>query len=735
MKLSYGKYYSLPRGGNVVKVSHGILQVGAPPETIKDSIRLYNDVPNIYCIGDENFCFIRGLNLSELEFPIYYNFFIKKRKIFIVGTKKQCNTLRNIMNLVLFGKGPVDLGIVSGDYSKSAKYKPPNMKKEISFFANFTIDDMITFKHFDKSFKCEIGSVHINKESDGFNISDLDAQGNSVTLKIPSFDSYQDFYKRPLVQMSPPGFNRPMFGITTLGASHGFDPRDNTSGFVFWNQGRGVLVDPPANFTDLLNKEEINPFYINSLILTHVHADHDSGTFQKILEQSRITFYTTNAIMRLWLYKYSLITGMSISEIKKLFDFVPVRIGEPVIIEGLEFSFRYMFHSLPTIGFTIKNHDFTVTFSSDHLNQPSFFRQLLDEKVIDDDRYAEFMDFPWNSDIILHEAGIPPLHTSVDYLDSLSNDIKRKTYVYHIAKDNFLDKTLLTRCVSGLKNTMVLTTPVETTVKEEQANFLAAIPLFKRFRLQKSEWESLLNESNLIEEIVLPKGNALIPQDFSEHFYVIKSGLLNLHHGSVKSLKLNPVQLFNDFSIVYLDNYSNPDTINTLPAMIKAVLFKINKEKFFKAINKSFNISATLLKKQLKHFSTSLNHKAWEVLEGSELLTLLTPTQRIDFLNTLEQVNVANGKPVKIDVEKQAFFYHSGRVIKKSKKMNLRPGDYLGDPKTLVLSNKSSTKKNQSSQKVLVHADPGSTLFRVDTKFLKIFYQDHPGVRYRISHR
>ena len=44
---------------------------------------------------------------------------------------------------------------------------------------------------------------------------------------------------------SPLGFSPPHFGVTVLGASHGFDATGSTTGFIIWINQRGVMVDPP----------------------------------------------------------------------------------------------------------------------------------------------------------------------------------------------------------------------------------------------------------------------------------------------------------------------------------------------------------------------------------------------------------------------------------------------------------------------------------------------------------
>jgi hypothetical protein len=44
---------------------------------------------------------------------------------------------------------------------------------------------------------------------------------------------------------SPMGFTPPHFGVTVLGASHGFDASGSTSGYILWVNQRGIMIDPP----------------------------------------------------------------------------------------------------------------------------------------------------------------------------------------------------------------------------------------------------------------------------------------------------------------------------------------------------------------------------------------------------------------------------------------------------------------------------------------------------------
>lgn len=48
------------------------------------------------------------------------------------------------------------------------------------------------------------------------------------------------------------------------------------------------MVDPPPFSTYLLKKKGVPQNMIERIIITHCHADHDAGAFQKILESSKV---------------------------------------------------------------------------------------------------------------------------------------------------------------------------------------------------------------------------------------------------------------------------------------------------------------------------------------------------------------------------------------------------------------------------------------------------------------
>jgi hypothetical protein len=68
------------------------------------------------------------------------------------------------------------------------------------------------------------------------------------------------------------------------------------------------------------------------------------------------------------------------------------------------------------------------------MNNPEKIKEMAQAKVLSEGRAAFLLNFPWDMDIIYHEAGVPPLHTSVNYLNSLPEEIQKKVTGYHIAE-------------------------------------------------------------------------------------------------------------------------------------------------------------------------------------------------------------------------------------------------------------------------------------------------------------
>ena len=88
----------LQHGGKIVRTSIGLIQFGAVPETIKESMAAPEGVPTIFVLPHRLFNLDRGISVSDIEFPLYYNFFVLKRKVKIIGTVDQIEAMRVVLD-------------------------------------------------------------------------------------------------------------------------------------------------------------------------------------------------------------------------------------------------------------------------------------------------------------------------------------------------------------------------------------------------------------------------------------------------------------------------------------------------------------------------------------------------------------------------------------------------------------------------------------------------------------
>ena len=129
-----GTLTSLPRGGYLADTAAGYIQFGSPPETIKDTVRLPGGVPDIFVLSNDMFDWIKGISIAEIEFPIYYNFFIKKKKTFIICSREQFSRMKRVLQEAVFGPQSFDISI---DYDPLVdRKKIPDIQSEMNFFRN-----------------------------------------------------------------------------------------------------------------------------------------------------------------------------------------------------------------------------------------------------------------------------------------------------------------------------------------------------------------------------------------------------------------------------------------------------------------------------------------------------------------------------------------------------------------------------------------------------------------------
>lgn len=539
-KVGEEKCISLKKGGSVVQTRLGLIQYGIPPETLKDTMSLGLKVPEYFIIPNKRFDWSDGVSLMEFEFPVYYNFFLcKQNKTKLICDQLTAANIKTIFQETLLG--PKSLDDFELDFIKDYK-GIPDLRAEMDFFAQnpfnkgqkYQFDNFLELMVFDdaqtvtleKEVEGVKEKVTIQKKEEGFAISEggvlLAVVNDNIKLNQSNY-----YVCETLAQEEFELFHPPMFGFTALGNSHGFDMSGSTTGFIIWINKKGIMVDPPPFSSAALKEQGIPPNFIEKIIVTHCHADHDAGAFHKIVEAAPVEFLTTPTIINSFLRKYSAVSNVSIDQISKLFQYRLIEVGHPTYILGARFTFGYSFHSIPTLCFEIEFEGKRAYFSGDTYFDPTRLLELRDSGLFSQERY-EFLalrDFS-KYDIIVHESGIPPIHTSTAVLNKLSEEVKEKLYLVHIAQKDLPKDFNLKLLPLGLKKTVAVI------ADEASAQSSVLINLNLLGDLELIKWipfNRILEIINCFSEMRFKENEQIIQQDtFGQTFYIVKSGIVRI---------------------------------------------------------------------------------------------------------------------------------------------------------------------------------------------------------------
>ncbi len=707
-----GKGAALSRGGMVVGTSEGPIQFGAVPETIKDTMGSDSGVPAIYVIPDRMFSAAQGVSLADLEFPIYFNFFARRRKTVCVCTATQKRAIAAVMREAVFGPQRVDVA------AEVAFGPVPDLGLEMAHFRKnpFTgirmeLEDMLEFATFDDDGTACVGALEIKRRRDNkFAVRDQGKLIAEIPTDLPVPQLADEVHGR----VAP--FHPPAFGITFIGTGHGFDPDTMTSGFIIWANHRGILVDPPVNSTEWLKQQEINPKLIDVVILTHCHADHDGGTLQKILSEGRVKVYTTPTIMGSFVHKYRHLVGLERKRFETLFDFVPVSVGEPVRINGAEFIFHYTLHSVPCIGFETYYGGKSLIYTSDTLFDPALFDQLFELGVVAEDRRDQLHNFPWHHDLVVHEAGIPPIHTRADLLAKQPDEVKKRMMLIHISPRNLPEESGLQIAPAGLDGTIALgEAKAKHSEPQEVLDVLSQVDLFRDFPIAKAaEFYAMARRRHFkAGERIIEKGTP------GDTFYVIVRGKAAVQADDKDDSKVyGQYDYFGETALVL----GVPRTADVY-AKTDLDCLAIGRHDFL------YFIRGTELAATLGRLARVRQLASWELLSRSAAFRQLTSTQMTQLQSILEDHLIYEGDFLGNEGDRleHCFMVAKGQVeaYQDGKRaFVLRKGDFSCDVSRLL--------SGAASPFTFKVTSPG-LVYRIPRRGMTAFLRKNPGVYMRLT--
>jgi CRP-like cAMP-binding protein/glyoxylase-like metal-dependent hydrolase (beta-lactamase superfamily II) len=670
------------------------------------------DVPIAYVLPRDLFDRRRGLSVAEFEFPTYYSFFLLKRKSrLVVPTKDIERRVRSIFQESLFG--PVGDPLPSEFADGYPDARRPSFKKESEYFrtvpgrGRIDVDDLVDFVLMENG-KAEVApGVFVVEQNDVIVVRDgaRDAAVVGATVSLPE--------RHPTAEpeTGPMSFMPPSFGVTVLGASHGFDPSGKTTGFLLWMGGRAILVDPPTDATEYLRARGVAPKTIDGVILTHCHADHDAGTFQKLLEEGQVSLYTTPHILGSFLRKYSALSGLSEDLLRRTFSFHPVRIGAPVHVRGGELWFRYTLHSIPTIGFDAFYGNRSITISGDTLYEPERVTDMFDKGIMTQARFEDVIAFPAHHSAILHEAGIPPLHTPVSALAALPEDVKDRLYLVHIAaKDVPTDKGLRA-AREGLEHTI----RVEPSTAPQFADAIELLEIFAMVDflrdLPLSRARQLLQ---VAQRLTMPAGERIVTQGTrGDSFYIIVNGTVQIVKDGVPLKRYRAGDYFGEMAIL-LDQPRSADAL----AKTDVDLVAIDRNDFLAILRGSEMLT------RLERLVRVRDEGAWELLGKNSVLASLTSSQKTQLqMYLVPRTCDANEVLWRAgDIPKNAYLVDDAVITMRGPEGDLKPfatGAFVGEVDALRTRGPSPSSARVTQK---------GKVFAIDSTDLVRFFEDNPGV-------
>lgn len=676
-------------------------------------------VPQTYVLPRHLFSVERVISLADLEFPIYYNFFIKKQPITVICEADQRERVRNILKQTLFS-GITNAQILPEFARGEADDSRPDLEKEIEYFMwaphlnrRYQWHDMINFKIIKGNRPIKLGQTRITlyKKRAEFVVMDKGETLGTVPWNLPvttpHFESIGD----------DKTFQPPLFGVSVLGRSDGFDPTAPTSGFVFWIDGRGIMVDPPVDSTLKLKSRNVSPKLINDVILTHVHSDHDAGLLQKIFEEGKVNLYTTQNIFDSFLCKAEHLTKYHKSELQNLINYKPLRIGVPTAILGAKFYFRYSLHPVPTIQLEIYFQGKSLFYTGDHVYDPDKWKELYEQGILTKGRYEALLNTPWHHDMILHEAGIPPTHTPMKRLIELDETIKERVYLVHVGDKSLPQGTNLKLAPDSIEN--FLSIPVDMPRYHESSKILrilSNIDFLSDFPVSK-----LIDMLPFIKWKHFPADKLIMKQgDPGDDFHIVVDGKIGIIRDDTELIVYGPNDYYGEMAVISGD----PRSANVV-AKSDVLALVISKEDFLAFIE------GTHVMEYLQKINETRRRDSYPLLESSPVFGFLTPTQIAQMQAIMTYISIPKGE---ILINQGDPFTHgyiiSDGIINITKNgdvvYRLGRGSFIGELDLLLQNRKHHHFKAVTAS--------NTNLYQVERQPLKRFITNHSGVRVRLLH-
>ncbi len=564
------------------------VQLGSMSQTMKDILREGHEGDQLFILPSN--LFEGKTNHGDIEFLVYLNFFVRQRmRTRIAGTSRQRHVLHRLLTLTLFGlfdpstaepapfqKLREAFGVDSRDtydflLSSYESYVARRGLEPTSPLLG--LEDYVDFVTLDGGETVVVlpaAEVHLTPGGRAFDVRIVQRDGRESAKRLELSTPARLFRRIPddlrtAIQFAT---DRPYFGVTPLGTSHGFDPDGDFTSFIIWIHGKGILVDPSPEALAYLEQAGVAPVDVPYVFLTHVHADHDGGLIEKLLGGSRTTIIASDPVFRAFAEKAQLITGHDF-EREGLLKHLSANPGQRVRIEiageFAQIETRWNLHPIPTNGLKVTFGGRTFGYSGDTQFDPSLLDALRQNGKLAPKRVDDLMYFFWTPDgqpsvdLLYHEAGMPPIHTDKETLRTLPKAVLDRTLLVHVADREVPAEFELAK--PRLFATHALLAPTPGSRERILLETMRLVPYL--YDIPSDTLETLLHGAQILAyapgDVIVRKGTVAKHEPF--HFQIITDGQMSVRDGRRIIARLVKADTFGEWGISHQRGFRVADVV------------------------------------------------------------------------------------------------------------------------------------------------------------------------------
>jgi CRP-like cAMP-binding protein len=569
------------------------VQLGSLSQTTKDILREGLEGAQIFVLPSS--LYEGKINYGDVEFLVYLNFFLRqKMRTLIVGTPQQRQILHRLLTLTVFGlfepsqAQPPSFeelrevyGVGSRDtydflraaYEIYGVRRDPNPGSPLLGIDDYV--DFIPLNGDETVIAVPSAEVRVMPRGRGFDVRIVQSDGREAEKQLELAPPRRLVGSIPddLRQAIQFATDRPRFGVTPLGTSHGFDHAGDFTCFIIWINGKGILVDPSPEALIYLDEIGVADTDVPYVFLTHVHSDHDGGLIAKLISGSRTAVIASEPVFRAFAEKAQLVTGHDF-EREGLVEHIVANPGSPVRIEiageFVRIETRWNLHPIPTNGFRVTFAGRTFGYSGDTQYDPVLLEKLRDGGKISKTHFENLMYFLWTPDgeptveLLYHEAGMPPIHTDKEKLRALPKAITDRMCLVHIA-----DRDVPEGFVPGKPRpfeTQVLLPP---TPRSRQRALLEPMRLVAYlYDIPSDTLETLLQAGEVVTHapgaFIVKKGP--VGKNEPLHFHIITDGQVSVRDGARVIATLVKADTFGEWGISHQRGFRVADVVADRPS-------------------------------------------------------------------------------------------------------------------------------------------------------------------------